>query len=150
MNISDAIVDYLLDIKHLAKKSQLLYQQHLTLFAEWANLQGVSLEQVRTLSIGNVTLAKGVNEDSYIKVMGKRRREREIPIGSKTRRALSRYMRSYRKDAKKSDPVFLSRYGGQMAHETFKDVLLRLKNILTFPAGVQLNPHKFKHTFATR
>lgn len=51
MDVSEALVDYLADIKHLAEKSQLLYQQHLTVFAQWASLQGVSLEQVNNRNV---------------------------------------------------------------------------------------------------
>lgn len=267
MDVSEAIVDYLADIKHLAKGSQLVYQQYLTIFAEWCSQQGVCLEQInnrnvqaflewlkmnrkpkkagkfeisshtladyvrniwtflywcladeeysqyvklqtvkgikmprvekfvketftdeeiaalfnaaqdqnkeheyqlrdtailallldtgiraqelRTLTIGNVTLARDVKEDSYITVMGKGRREREIPLGNKARRVLNRYIRQYRKGAAKADAVFLSRYGGQLAHETLKDILARLKAISTLPPDAQVNPHKFRQTFST-
>jgi integrase/recombinase XerD len=111
---------------------------------------GVRAEELRTLTIRNVTIAQDVREDSYIRVMGKGRKEREIPLGNKSRRALHRYMRQCRKGALKSEPVFLSRYGGQMAHETLKDTLLRLKEHSMLPADAQVNPHKFRHTFATR
>jgi len=33
MDIREALVDYLLDIKHLTKGSQRLYEQHLMVFA---------------------------------------------------------------------------------------------------------------------
>jgi site-specific recombinase XerD len=268
MNVSDALVDYLASIKHLAPGSQQVYQQHLKVFAEWTSLQGVCLEQVnnrqvqaflawlstshkphkrgkvqlsthtiaaylrniwtflywcledeeyqqyvryqtvkgikmprreqfvkevftdeeiealftacqheskppeyqlrdtailavlldtgiraaelRTLTIGNVTLARDIKEDSYITVMGKGSKQREIPLGNKSRRALNRYIRDYRHGAKKSDPVFLSRHGGVLAHEAFKDILLRLKELSRLPDDAQVNPHKFRHTFATR
>ncbi len=265
MDVSEVLVDYLGDLKHLTKGTQILYQQHLTIFAEYCAQQGVCLEQInnrrvqsflewlrvsrkpkkrgqteissatiadyvrsisaflhwclsdeeygqylklqtiknikmprleqtikpvftneeitalfaacqdpqktheyqlrdtailallldcglraaelRTLTIGNVTLARDVKEDSYICVHGKGNKWREIPLGNKACRALSRYIRQYRKCAAKTDPVFLSRYGTEMAHETLKDMLLRLAT----NAGVNdCHPHKFRHSFATR
>ncbi len=59
-------------------------------------------------------------------------------------------MRQYRKGAAKCDRVFLSRHGGQLAHESLKDILLRLKAASGLPADVQVNPHKFTHSFAAR
>ncbi len=94
-------------------------------------------------------LQGGVDEDSYVKFMGKGRKEREIPLGDRARRALNRYMRQYRKGAR-LDPVFLSRFGGILAHEALKDVLLRLKDVSTLPKDAQVKPHKFRHSFAAR
>jgi len=268
MDVSEALVDYLADIKHLAKGTQRVYQQHLTVFAQWCTSQGVELSQVnnrnvqaflewlrafhkphkagqteisshtlagyvrniwaflywccddeeysilvkprtvksikmprverfikmtftdeeiealfnacqheskeheyklrdtailavlldtgiraaelRTLTIGDVFLARNVAEDSYITVMGKGRKQREIPLGNRARRALNRYMRQYRRSTVKTDPVFLSRHGGQLANSALKDILLRLKDVSTLPADAQVNPHKFRHTWAAR
>lgn len=111
---------------------------------------GLRASELRTLTIGNVTLAHQPREDSYITVMGKGRKQREIPLGNRARRALSRYLRQYRPHAKKSDPVFLSRHGGPLAHESLKDILQRLLTLSTLSTDVEVNPHKFRHTFATR
>jgi site-specific recombinase XerD len=112
---------------------------------------GIRAGELRTLTIGNVTLATDPREDSYIKVMGKGRKEREIPIGAKTRRQVARYIRGYRQGAKKTDPLFISRQGDtQMVHSGLKDILLRLKKFSSLPEDAQVNPHKFRHTFASR
>ncbi len=268
MDVSEALADYLVAIKHLAKRTQIVYRQKLTVFAQWCSLQGVQLEQVnhrkvqafldwlktnhrshkagvneissrtvanyvrnihtllywcledeeynrfvklqtikgikmprteqtikqvftdeevealftacqhesktheyqlrdtailallldcglraaelRTLTIGNVTFARDIKEDSYIMVHGKGNKWREIPLGDKARRSLHRYMRQYRKGAKKTDMVFLSRHGGQLSHEALKDIVLRLKDVSTLARDVQVNPHKFRHSFAAR
>jgi len=113
---------------------------------------GIRNEELRTLTIGNVFLASDVQEDSYIKVMGKGRKEREIPLGNKARRILSRYIRQYRskKGVLKTDVVFPSRHGGPIRHESLKDVLWRLKARAGLPDDAQVNPHKFRHTWARR
>ncbi len=108
---------------------------------------GIRAQELRTLQVGNVFLATGPREDSYIVVMGKGRKEREIGLGNRSRRSLHRYMRQYRKSATKTDPVFLSRYGGELAHESLKDLLNRLAKL----ADVNdVHPHKFRHSFASR
>lgn len=111
---------------------------------------GIRADELCTLTIGNVLLARITQDDSYIKVMGKGRKEREIPLGNKSRRALSRYMREYRRDAKKSEPVFLSRYHTQLNSHTLALILDRLKAVSTLARDAQVNPHKFRHTWATR
>jgi len=111
---------------------------------------GLRADELCTLRLGNVTFARLPQDDSYIKVMGKGRKEREIPLGNKSRRALARYMREYRKDAKKSDPVFLSRYHTPLTVHALALILDRLKETSMLAEDAQVNPHKFRHTWATR
>lgn len=265
MDVLDAVMEYLQDIKHLAKRTQIVYRQRLTVFAQWCSGQGIPLEQVnnktvqsflawlrtnhkprrtgkgelsthttagyvrciwallhwaledeeysqyvklqtvkgikmgkleqtvkgvftdeeldalfaacghpdkpheyqlrdaailsllldcgirsaelRALTIGNVTLDA---DDSYISVRGKGNKWRELPLGTRTRRALSRYLRHYRRGAAKNEPVFLSRHGGQLAHESLTYILLRLKAVSGLPEDCQVNPHKFRHSYSAR
>lgn len=46
MEVSTVLIDYLASIKHLGKKSQVGYQQRLTVFTDWCSLQGVTLQQI--------------------------------------------------------------------------------------------------------
>jgi integrase/recombinase XerD len=111
---------------------------------------GIRAGELRTLPMSGVTISNNVKEDSYIKVMGKGRKQREIPIGNKTRRALGRYMRECRKGMGKAELVFLSRHGDALSHKGLTDVLLRLKDFSPLSPDTDVNPHKFRHTFATR
>lgn len=274
MDILTAITDYLLDIKHLGEKTQILYQSRLTVFSQWCIEQNIQLEQInnrnvqrflehvkathkphktgrveissrtlvgyvsiiwtflywcldvdeyenyvklktvkrikmprheafikqtftneelealfqacthpskeheyqlrdtailallldaglrsaelRTLSIGNVVLAEPLKEDNYIVVMGKGRKQREIPLGNRAVAVLSRYLREYRQGASKTDTVFISRdrkagsrRRGQLSHEGLRDILERLRELSTLSSDLDVNPHKFRHTFAT-
>jgi integrase/recombinase XerD len=108
---------------------------------------GLRSAELRTLTIGNVTLDA---EDSFITVHGKNNKWRELPLGNRTRRALGRYMRQYRRGAAKMETVFVSRHGGPLAHESLKDILLRLKAVSGLPAECQVNPHKFRHSYSAR
>lgn len=111
---------------------------------------GVRASELRTLQIGHVFLARDAKEDSYLKVMGKGRKEREIPLGNRARRALNRYIRQYRKNTKKTDPVFWSRQGGPLAPVSLKDILVRLRDLAGLPEDLDVNLHKFRHSYASR
>ncbi len=266
MDVLDTVMEYLQNIKHLAKRTQIVYRQRLTVFAQWCSGQGIPLEQVnnktvqaflewlrtnhkprrtekqelsthttagyvrciwallhwalddseysqyvklqtvkgikmprleqvvkgvftdeelealfaacghpdkpheyqlrdrailsvlietgirsqdlRSLRIQNVNLDP---EDSFITVgPGKNKKWRELPIGTRARRALSRYIRQYRHGAAKTEPVFLSRHGGPLAHESLVYILLRLKAVSGLPADCQVNCHKFRHSYSAR
>ena len=111
---------------------------------------GIRASELRTLTIGNVVFASQPKDDSYITVMGKGRKQREIPLGNRARRALHRYLRECRRGASKADVVFLSRYNGMMSHEALKDIIERLQALSTLSEDVDVNPHKFRHTFSAR
>ncbi len=51
MEVQTVLIDYLADIKHLGAKSQIGYQQRLTVFADWCSEQGVQLEQVNNRKV---------------------------------------------------------------------------------------------------
>jgi integrase/recombinase XerD len=108
---------------------------------------GIRSAELRTLQIGNIHLDA---DDSFIVVHGKNNKWRECPLGNRARRAIARYMRQYRKDAAKGEPVFMSRHGGPLSHEALKTILLRLKALSTLPDDCTVNPHKFRHSYATR
>jgi integrase/recombinase XerD len=108
---------------------------------------GLRSAELRSLTIGNIALDA---DDAYISVHGKNNKWRELPLGTRARRSLGRYLRQYRHGAAKSEPVFLSRHGGQLAHESLKDILLRLKAVSGLPADVAVNPHRFRHSYSAR
>src|SRR5260221_3269835 len=47
MEVQDAVTDYLLDITHLDKRTQVVYRQRLTVFADWCK-DAVTLEKGTT------------------------------------------------------------------------------------------------------
>ncbi len=135
--------------KHQSKTHE--YQLRDTAIVSLLLDTGIRASELRSLTIGNTNLARMPGEDSFIKVMGKGRKEREVPVGHTTRRNLSRYLRQYRAHAPRNAPVFVSRQGkGVLSHQGLKDVLLRIKEVSGLPADTPVHPHKFRHTFATR
>src|SRR6266581_3696128 len=69
---------------------------------------GVRASELCALTIGNTHLEPS---ESYIKVTGKGKKQREIPIDTPTRRILKRYLRDYRAGAQGSSPLFAKREG---------------------------------------
>ncbi|MDQ0377974.1 tyrosine-type recombinase/integrase [Amycolatopsis thermophila] len=82
-----------------------------------------------------------------IKVFGKGRRERIIPIGGKTAQALSRYIRVRARHPQAALPaLWLGSTGqGAMTHEGIRAVVARRAE----QAGIgHVHPHMFRHAFA--
>jgi len=89
-----------------------------------------------------------VNE-GFLKVLGKGKKERIVPIGSNAQKALQRYLFRYRPKSTfpESNNVFLSNSGKSMSENGMKLMFARLAK----RSGVhRLHAHLCRHTFATR
>lgn len=82
--------------------------------------------------------------ESYLRILGKGGKEREVGMGKRARAYLEQYINHYR--GKSSSPfVFLSRRGGPLSISSVDETVRRLARM----AGVdECHPHKFRHTFA--
>ena len=88
-------------------------------------------------------------DEGFLKVMGKGRRERIVPLGSNAQRALQRYLFRYRSQPVHLgvDNMFLSRRGVPLTENSIKLMFARLSR----RSGVnRLHAHLCRHTFATR
>jgi integrase/recombinase XerD len=89
-------------------------------------------------------------EDSYIKVTGKGRKEREIALGRTARLALRRYITRYRKPKNKADQhVFLSRTGEPITISGLEQIIEQIAEHARIK-GVRCSPHTFRHTYAVQ
>lgn len=80
-----------------------------------------------------------------VRVMGKGRKVRLVPVGDYAREALSRYLELA--CLSPGDPLFISRLGRRMTGRSVQlmlDKYLRLSDI-----PFHISPHKLRHTFAT-
>ena len=83
-------------------------------------------------------------EGEYLRVMGKGRKERRVPVSAPVMAAIMEYIQT-RPPGKRNAPVFLSETGAQLN----RDSLRLLINRLAERANVNnAHPHKFRHTFA--
>lgn len=109
---------------------------------------GVRVSELVEMNEGDLDLNLGI-----IKVMGKGRKERIVPIGSKAIEALNHYLETKKRRSKiplsssLNPPVFLNPRGGRLSTRSVARIINRyieqcglLKNI---------SPHSLRHTFAT-
>ena len=101
------------------------------------------------LSEASGLLSQHINfEKGYIKVLGKGRKERIVPIGLKVRRAMISYVHKRRQaDHPEEDAYFfLSKHRKPMTAKCIAQLMRRLKK----KTGIlRLHAHLFRHTFAT-
>lgn len=105
---------------------------------------GIRASELCGLSLDNVHLDEG-----YVKVRGKGNKERIVPIGMSTKKALMAYMHGYRSEVadEGAKAVFLTVDGTPLQYAGLAQAIRRLGE-----AGEvkRLHPHLFRHTFAVR
>ncbi len=103
---------------------------------------GLRVSEVSGLSIDDVNLREG-----YVKVRGKRRKERIVPIGSKALEALKRYVIERKLLKKKTEAFFINRKGGALSDRSIRKIVVKYAK----EAGIggRIGPHTLRHTFAT-
>jgi len=88
-------------------------------------------------------------DEGYLKVLGKGKKERIVPIGNNAQKILQRYLFRFRPKPNNPviDNVFLSHYSRPLTDNSMKLVFSRLAK----RSGVyRLHAHLCRHTFATR
>jgi len=108
---------------------------------------GIRLKELCTLTVSGVTLDP---EDAHIKVFGKRRKWREVPLDEETRKAIGRYMRKFRAGAGEETTVFLNDERCLPLTRSGVEQLVEKLGRIAHVKGVRCSPHTFRHTYATR
>jgi integrase/recombinase XerD len=103
---------------------------------------GLRVSEICTLSIYAV-------DDEYVRVMGKGRKERLVPIGQKAIEAIDYYLHHYRsqKESEKIQTLFLSSRGKPINRVS----LWKMIKDYAKKAGIikNISPHTLRHSFAT-
>ncbi len=87
-------------------------------------------------------------DDSYLKILGKGKKWREVPLGRTARTALRRYITRYRKPRTASEQhVFLGRTGEPLMVSGLEQIIRPIGHRARIK-GVRVSPHTFRHTFA--
>jgi integrase/recombinase XerD len=107
---------------------------------------GLRDAECRGLTIANTDL-----EQMTIRIMGKGRRERVIPFGNRTQKALWSYIAFHRRKhaGSRAETVFVSRYGKPLAGDRIR-AQLRYYGQKAGITGVRCSPHTCRHTFASK
>jgi len=88
--------------------------------------------------------------DSYVQVMGKGRKERQVGLGERSRGELHRYLYRHRNAPQDQQRVFLNQKGGPLLASGLHQLIARIRDYAGpehFP-GIRVSPHAFRHTFA--
>ncbi|WP_062305989.1 site-specific tyrosine recombinase XerD [Alicyclobacillus sendaiensis] len=106
---------------------------------------GMRVSELVTLSLEDVELAAG-----FIRVFGKGKKERVVPLGEMAQDALGLYLRYGRpvlvRD-RSENAVFLNRLGRRMTRQGFWNILKGYARQAGVSDGV--TPHTLRHSFAT-
>jgi len=102
---------------------------------------GLRVSELTGLDVGGIDL-----RENLVRVLGKGRKERIVPVGSKAREALLAYLEE-RGAVAEDQPLFVNHRGGRL---TPRSVQRHLKTRL-IKAGVfkDISPHALRHSFAT-
>lgn len=128
---------------------------------------GLRINELVSLDLGDMDLAMG-----YVRIMGKRSKERMVPLGSKAVEALKNYLRDARprllanRGSKKTqqasktgglqimplpgklnNAVFLNRWGDRLSSRGIRKILN--KYVEKVSLGRKISPHTLRHSFAT-
>lgn len=100
---------------------------------------GIRISELAGLSADDVDFIGGV-----IKVLGKGRKERIVPIGDVALKAIRNYLK---KREKKSNGLFLNKNGEPIGVRGIRDIVEKYLRIASIKDGV--SPHTLRHSFAT-
>jgi integrase/recombinase XerD len=141
-NLSEDQVETLLDAPDVETALGLRDRAMLeTLYAT-----GLRVSELTGLKIGQVSLDMGV-----VRVLGKGRKERLVPLGEEAIAWIKRYLANARADLsgkRRSDAIFITARGGPLTRQAFWANLKRYAMQAGIPAA-SLSPHVLRHAFAT-
>jgi integrase/recombinase XerC len=114
---------------------------------------GCRVSEIVGADLGDLELSAG-GEDGVLRVLGKGRKERLVPVGTKAVEALRRYVRVRGEEAagrpvraKDRDALFLNARGGRLTDRSVRRILdARLRQAAI--TG-HVSPHALRHSFAT-
>jgi integrase/recombinase XerC len=118
-------------------------------FLELLYASGLRVSELTGLDVQGIDLAQG-----QVRVLGKRRKERLVPVGAKARLAIARYLATARpllaarpEGPSAGDALFLNFRGGRLSSRSVG----RLLDGWVKKAGLprQVHPHVLRHCFAT-
>ena len=104
---------------------------------------------IRATELCTITLENTFINEGYVKVTGKGNKERIVPFGAATKKALIRYISTFRPERTSfvdgDDRLILTPTGGPLSYHGLNKIIKRLGNTAGVP---RLHAHLFRHTFA--
>jgi len=109
---------------------------------ELAYSSGLRVSELTGLNHGDVDRA-----GSLLRVRGKGRRERIVPVGARALAALDAYLGETRRGERADHPVFTGRGTARLTNRTVQRVVAR--RLAGVAAGLGVTPHALRHSFAS-
>ncbi len=103
---------------------------------------GLRVSELTTLDINDFDI-----KESLVRVKGKGKKERIIPIGSKAVEAMENYLPERILLKKKSQALFLNNRGGRLTQRSIRRIVDKYGRMIALKG--HLSPHALRHTFAT-
>ena len=103
---------------------------------------GLRVAELTTLDIGDIDM-----KEALVRVKGKGKKERIVPIGSKAMEAIQNYLPERISLKKRSSALFLNNRGGRLTQRSVRRILLQYSRMVNLKGN--LSPHMLRHTFAT-
>jgi integrase/recombinase XerC len=82
-----------------------------------------------------------------VRVVGKGRKERVVPFGTRARHAVSVYLQTRVPARPRSEALFLNRAGGRLTDRSVRAIVARQVRAAAVRHGT--SPHSLRHSFAT-
>lgn len=103
---------------------------------------GIRVSELVNLKLSDLNLPEG-----WIRVMGKGRKERQVPFGAAAAKALANYLNYREGDLSDQEPLFVNSRGKKLSRAGFWFIL----KVLARRAGItgSISPHKLRHACAT-
>ncbi len=103
---------------------------------------GLRVSELTLLDINDFNI-----KESLVRVKGKGKKERIIPVGTKAIDAMKNYLPERILMKKKSPALFLNNRGGRLTQRTIRRIVIKYGRIIALKG--HLSPHTLRHTFAT-
>jgi len=127
--------------KILAKNPQYIFA-----FRDYAILMllyssGLRRSEIVGLNVGDIDFFSG-----FVRVYGKGRKERMVPIGENALKAIKKYLDT-RVDFNASSPLFINKNGSRLSSTSVFLILQKMAKRARFTRKIK--PHMLRHSFAT-
>ncbi len=103
---------------------------------------GLRVSELTSLDVVDLDI-----KEALVRVKGKGRKERIVPIGSKAMEAIQNYLPERISLKKKSPALFLNNRGGRLTQRSVRRILVGYSRMINLKGNV--GPHTLRHTFAT-
>lgn len=103
---------------------------------------GLRLAELHGLDVGDVDGERGL-----VRVLGKGRKERIVPLGAAAVSAVHRYLDASGRSPATDGPLFLSERGGRLSRRQIQRIVG--ERLSRAADGETLSPHALRHSFAT-